>query len=153
MTKRVACCSCRQLQIRCTAEPAKVSLCHCLECQRRTGSPFGVAAFFEASSTEVIETSRSYQRGTDADFQSRSPSAERVSPRSFGIHLESLQPLRSLSVASPIRCSPVPRKPCTANTATAGFLHPLKDNRGHLCHVGNRSVHQFRSRRRRGTFR
>jgi hypothetical protein len=68
MTKRVACCSCRQLQIRCTAEPAKVSLCHCLECQRRTGSPFGVAAFFEASSTEVIETSRSYQRGTDSGF-------------------------------------------------------------------------------------
>jgi hypothetical protein len=68
MTKRVACCSCRQLQIRCPAEPPKVSLCHCLECQRRTGSLFGVAAFFEASSTKVIGTSRSYQRGSDSGF-------------------------------------------------------------------------------------
>jgi hypothetical protein len=68
MTKRVASCACRQLQISCTAEPIKVSLCHCLECQRRTGSPFGVAAFFEASSTEVIGAPRSYQRGSDSGF-------------------------------------------------------------------------------------
>ncbi|WP_246623795.1 GFA family protein [Sphingomonas colocasiae] len=30
----------------CTGEPIKVSLCHCLDCQRRTGSLFSVAAFF-----------------------------------------------------------------------------------------------------------
>jgi hypothetical protein len=64
----VACCACGKLQIRCTQEPAKISLCHCLECQRRTGSPFGIAAFFDARSTEVIGSSRSYQRGSDSGF-------------------------------------------------------------------------------------
>lgn len=68
MTRRVAGCACGQLQIHCTEEPIKVSLCHCLECQRRTGSPFGIAAFFEAGATEIIGPSRSYQRGSDRGF-------------------------------------------------------------------------------------
>jgi hypothetical protein len=38
--RRTATCACGQLQIVCTGEPMKVSACHCLECQRRTGSPF-----------------------------------------------------------------------------------------------------------------
>jgi len=66
VTERTACCSCSQLQIRCTVEPTRVSLCHCLECQRRTGSPFGIAAFFDTSSTEVTGISRSYQRDSDS---------------------------------------------------------------------------------------
>ncbi|TIW65491.1 MAG: aldehyde-activating protein, partial [Mesorhizobium sp.] len=53
MTSRIASCACGQLQIRCQREPDIVSLCHCLDCQRRTGSPFGVAAFFDAATTEI----------------------------------------------------------------------------------------------------
>ncbi|HWX47916.1 MAG TPA: GFA family protein [Roseomonas sp.] len=64
----VARCDCGQLQIRCTGEPAKVSVCHCLACQRRTGSAFGIAAFFEAKSTEVIGTSKPYRRSSDSGF-------------------------------------------------------------------------------------
>jgi hypothetical protein len=65
---RVANCTCGQLQIRCSGEPTKVSLCHCLDCQRRTGSPFGIAAFFDAGSTEVSGASRSYRRDSDSGF-------------------------------------------------------------------------------------
>jgi hypothetical protein len=68
MTRRVAGCACGQLQIRCPGEPAKVSLCHCLDCQRRTGSAFGIAAFFDAGSTEIIGPSRSYRRDSDSGF-------------------------------------------------------------------------------------
>jgi hypothetical protein len=32
------------LQAVCTGEPVRVSACHCLECQKRTGSAFGVQA-------------------------------------------------------------------------------------------------------------
>jgi len=46
MTEREAACTCRQLRIACRGEPALVSMCHCLECQRRTGSAFGVQAWF-----------------------------------------------------------------------------------------------------------
>ena len=44
--KREARCHCGALAIACGGEPAKVSLCHCLDCQRRSGSLFSVAAFF-----------------------------------------------------------------------------------------------------------
>lgn len=30
-------------------------MCHCLNCQRRTGSLFGVAAFFERSAVHVVD--------------------------------------------------------------------------------------------------
>ena len=43
---RVAACACGQLRVACRGAPGKVSLCHCLDCQRRTGSAFGIAAFY-----------------------------------------------------------------------------------------------------------
>jgi CheY-like chemotaxis protein len=45
-TTRRAACSCGQLTADCEGEPVRVSVCHCLACQRRTGSAFGVQARF-----------------------------------------------------------------------------------------------------------
>jgi len=39
-----AACSCGQLRATCEGEPVRVSMCHCLACQRRTGSAFGLQA-------------------------------------------------------------------------------------------------------------
>lgn len=66
--ERTASCSCGQLQIRCHGDPAKVSVCHCLECQRRTGSAFGIAAFYEIEDAEIIGESRSFSRLSDSGF-------------------------------------------------------------------------------------
>lgn len=41
MSERVASCRCGQLRVHCIGEPVRVSVCHCLECQKRTGSAFG----------------------------------------------------------------------------------------------------------------
>jgi len=41
---RTASCSCGQLQVSCEGEPVRVSICHCLACQKRTGSAFGIQA-------------------------------------------------------------------------------------------------------------
>jgi hypothetical protein len=46
MTLRTARCHCGTLALTCEGEPAKVSMCHCLDCQRRTGSAFSVAVFY-----------------------------------------------------------------------------------------------------------
>jgi hypothetical protein len=43
---RIALCCCGSLRAEATSEPALVAACHCIECQRRTGSPFGVSAYF-----------------------------------------------------------------------------------------------------------
>ena len=46
MTGRVASCSCGQLRLTCEGEPVRISMCHCLECQKRTGSVFATQARF-----------------------------------------------------------------------------------------------------------
>jgi hypothetical protein len=46
MTSRVASCSCGQLRATCEGEPVRISICHCLECQKRTGSVFATQARF-----------------------------------------------------------------------------------------------------------
>lgn len=43
---RPARCHCGQLGLACSGEPARISMCHCLDCQRRTGSAFSVAVFY-----------------------------------------------------------------------------------------------------------
>ncbi|WP_082662610.1 MULTISPECIES: GFA family protein [unclassified Sphingopyxis] len=51
---REAACHCRAVRLECTGEPAKISLCNCLDCQRRTGSLFSVAAFFPRGSVRQM---------------------------------------------------------------------------------------------------
>ncbi|HUB14979.1 MAG TPA: GFA family protein [Acetobacteraceae bacterium] len=48
MTSRTAACSCGQLTIEVHGEPLAVGICHCLACQRRTGSVFAALARFAA---------------------------------------------------------------------------------------------------------
>ena len=48
MATRTATCSCGQLRITVEGEPRGVGVCHCLACQRRTGSVFAALARFGA---------------------------------------------------------------------------------------------------------
>jgi len=66
--QRIATCACGSLRAICEGEPAKVSLCHCLECQKRTGSTYGIAAFFDRGQVRVEGESRTYARPSDSGF-------------------------------------------------------------------------------------
>jgi hypothetical protein len=46
MTTRRASCCCGQLHLMIEGEPSRISMCHCLECQRRTGSVISNQARF-----------------------------------------------------------------------------------------------------------
>ena len=46
MTIRRAACSCGQLHLTIEDEPVRISMCHCLECQRRTGAVISNQARF-----------------------------------------------------------------------------------------------------------
>jgi hypothetical protein len=46
---RRAACACGQLSLAVTGEPSFVLACACTMCQRRTGSSFGVSAYFNGS--------------------------------------------------------------------------------------------------------
>jgi hypothetical protein len=48
-----AACSCGQLRVRVDGEPVRLSVCHCLSCQRRTGSAFAVQARFRVDDAQI----------------------------------------------------------------------------------------------------
>ena len=54
---RVASCRCGQLTAACEGEPIRISVCHCLNCQKRSGSSFAAQARFPIES--VVTTGRS----------------------------------------------------------------------------------------------
>jgi hypothetical protein len=66
MTTRRAACNCGNLQIVCEGEPVRISMCHCLECQRRTGAVFGGQAWFSQHQTTISGTSTQFTRKSDA---------------------------------------------------------------------------------------
>ena len=68
MVTRTATCSCGRLELRCEGDPVSVSLCHCLECQRRTGGPFGIAAFFPRAAVTISGRATDYVRPSDSGF-------------------------------------------------------------------------------------
>jgi hypothetical protein len=61
-TVRTARCCCGGLQVRASGEPRIVIACHCTECQRRTGSVFGVGAYFRAGQIRPSGQSKVYER-------------------------------------------------------------------------------------------
>ncbi|MGN6819473.1 MAG: GFA family protein [Sphingomonas sp.] len=62
---RRATCACRQLAIECVGEPVRVSVCHCLECQKRSGSSFAAQARFPADRVTISGQSRQWTRVGD----------------------------------------------------------------------------------------
>jgi hypothetical protein len=68
MQERHARCSCGALSLICSGAPVSVSLCHCRECQRRTGSTYGIAAFFPRSKVESRGQATSYGRQSDSGY-------------------------------------------------------------------------------------
>ena len=64
--QRIASCSCGSLKLTVEGEPIGVVACHCLACQRRTGSVFGVGAYFPRTQVSVSGPSCDYVRPTDA---------------------------------------------------------------------------------------
>lgn len=65
---RVAKCACHKLSISLKNEPEIVSSCNCIACQRRTGSVFGVAAYFaETNIVSQAGDSKVFERKADSD--------------------------------------------------------------------------------------
>ena len=63
---RVAQCCCGSLRAEVTGEPAFVGACHCLKCQRRTGSAFGVSSYFPKAQVRTGGPDKIYVRSSDA---------------------------------------------------------------------------------------
>ena len=75
MPTSVAACVCEQLTVSCSGDPAQVTLCHCLACQRRTGSTYGIAAFYPRENLRVTGDATPTLDSRIADIPSPSTSA------------------------------------------------------------------------------
>jgi hypothetical protein len=62
MTTRIARCSCGALTAEARGEPTMVLACHCTECQRRTGSAFGLGAYYPAEQVTLAGPAKTYVR-------------------------------------------------------------------------------------------
>lgn len=73
MSERIGTCQCGQLRVICEGEPLRVGMCHCLECQKRSGGPFAVQARWEKSKVRTEGTPKEWSRkgdeGTSATFR------------------------------------------------------------------------------------
>lgn len=63
MSTRTAACNCGQLRIEVAGEPLGVGVCHCLACQRRTGSVFAALAAFAPPYTVTGDATEYVQVG------------------------------------------------------------------------------------------
>jgi hypothetical protein len=54
-----------------TGDPVRVSICHCLACQRRTGSSYSYQARFPANSVTIRGRSKQFIRYSDEDAEIR----------------------------------------------------------------------------------
>jgi hypothetical protein len=68
MTDRIAACFCGRLTARCRGEPDRISICHCLQCKRRTGSAFAWTASYPADQVETQGERSSFTRSSDEGF-------------------------------------------------------------------------------------
>ncbi|WP_295639808.1 GFA family protein [Novosphingobium sp.] len=59
-------CQCGLLSAEVSASSGAISACHCFDCQRRSGSPFGVIAYFEAGQVALDGEATTYTRLTDS---------------------------------------------------------------------------------------
>lgn len=66
MNERTAQCSCGALKVTCRGEPVRVSVCHCLSCQRRTGAPFGQQARWASAQVTASGPATEYARVGDS---------------------------------------------------------------------------------------
>ncbi|MEW9855093.1 GFA family protein [Novosphingobium sp. M1R2S20] len=65
MKLREARCQCGQLRVHTRGEPVRVSVCHCLACQRRSGSVFAAQARFRSEQIRVSGEIREWSRKGD----------------------------------------------------------------------------------------
>lgn len=66
MTTRQAQCLCGNLKVTCTGDAARISMCHCVACQRRTGVVFSTNSRFLRSQIQIEGDSTAYVRTADS---------------------------------------------------------------------------------------
>ena len=71
MTISEASCRCGALSVRCTGDPVRNSVCHCIACKQRTGSAFAWNLTFREEQVEIIGASAVFSSTSDSGGTAR----------------------------------------------------------------------------------
>ena len=66
MTERMASCRCGQLKAMVTGLPVRVSVCHCLNCKKRSGSAFAAQVRFPSENVMIEGNSKTFDKAGDS---------------------------------------------------------------------------------------
>ena len=66
MTTHIASCRCGQLQATTSGDPVRLSVCHCLNCQKRSGSAFAAQARWPRDRTGIAGESKTFVKVADS---------------------------------------------------------------------------------------
>ena len=66
MISRTASCRCGQLRATASGDPVRVSVCHCLNCKKRSGSAFAVQARWPVEQVSIEGESKSWSLVADS---------------------------------------------------------------------------------------
>ena len=66
MTVHTASCRCGQLKAEATGDPVRVSVCHCLDCKKRSGSAFAVQARWPEEQVRFEGLSKTWTHHADS---------------------------------------------------------------------------------------
>lgn len=92
MISRTASCLCGQLSATCEGEPVRVSVCHCLDCQKRSGSSFAAQARFPVAKVVTSGAAKVFHR----EAESGEPSEHHFCPECGGEVWYVARPFRDL---------------------------------------------------------
>ena len=167
MTRRASC-SCGQLHLKIEGEPSRIAMCHCLECQRRTGAVISNQARFRreqvTTAAKTTAWTRTAESGNAMTFHFRPTCGSTVSGLNAFVNRETVhrrhQRLRrcignSLSLAhcvrvccidrglgtSPVRIHPRTGLPIHARYRSA--VRPIRYTSGKISSSGIRQAFLF----------
>jgi hypothetical protein len=100
--KRVAHRNCGSLRAATVGEPLIVVTCFCEECQRRTGSAFGISTYWMRANVELSGLATRYVREGQEGVRSLTISVRNAGPAYIGNWIEGRARLASLEVRSSI---------------------------------------------------
>ena len=66
MNARSGSCACEKIRITAAGEPNSISMCHCLLCQKRTGSAYSVHAYYPCNAVTTDGGAKCYARPGDS---------------------------------------------------------------------------------------
>src|SRR6516225_2965576 len=85
---RYARCNCGSLTLSLPEEPSKIVVaCHCIDCQRRTGAPFGIGAYYPLRLSPFTGTLKEFTHAAASDRKMQNYSCQQCGWRDQSVRI------------------------------------------------------------------